>query len=161
MKKYIYSFLVLFVSCALVTSCNDDDNAAPKGSPAKGAVGEYTGTWTQENETEGTSVDFTGSVTLSSKDNVDYITYIDIAASGDEAATKIDGKNTYANIVNRTTGYAFSNHTSKAGDLGTESDGVIEDGVMTMKLLVVINKRVGRKTVQQTTYYTFKGKKKE
>ena len=164
MKKYIYSFLILLISCLVMISCGDDDATASKGSPAQGAVGTYSGTWHQDNLTAKTSTDFQGTVILTAQEKMDYVTYIELQGSGDEVAKNIDGKRTYANIVNRTTGYAFSNASTKvysgeADALGEEIDGTIEDGQLTVKVLKVINKRVGKKTTQQTTIYTFKGTK--
>lgn len=76
MKKYIYSFLILMMSCLVMVSCGDDDAAASKGAPAIGSAGTYTGTWTIINETKGTSYNIPGSVVLAQKDELAYVTNI-------------------------------------------------------------------------------------
>lgn len=141
MKKYIYSFLILMMSCLVMVSCGDDDAAASKGAPAIGSAGTYTGTWTIINETQGTSYNIPGSVVLAQKGELAYVTNITTYCTGStteeiEVAGLIDGKSAISNIVNYTNGYAFSN-TTKTGTLNTQCDGRIDSGSMRTKIRVI------------------------
>lgn len=162
MKKYIYSLVVLMTSCVLMTACGDDDTVAPKGAPAQGAVGTYEGRWIIENQTTGETNICTGSVELTAQEDQPYVTYIAITCTGSTAeetaaANQINGKNSYSNIVNSTTGFSFSTNSKTAGDLGCECDGKIDEGHMRMKLLKVTTNARTRKEVIR--YFTFEGQK--
>lgn len=153
MKKILYVILGLALMGGSFTSCSDDKDGSETlpSNPAQDIAGTYTGTWTREAVSDGTTVTGSGTVTLTASTN--YTGEVSVAACSEVG---LDAMSSVTNVQwNSSNTYRFFNYVTTNG-LGMTFAGSVANAT-TMEWKFTKTVRSGRKTADYN--YTFSGTK--